>query len=377
MRLGISILTHSGHNVWNNGIGQNVYFLAKCLDAIPFIEQVVIIDCGDQNAPPADAGTLGNKFELVRLDDALHSLDVAIEMGGALSATWKAAFRAEGGRVAFHNCGQPYSALIEPSIFGKPGCFVEPDLCDEIWLLAKDRKFTSMQRSLYRCEVHEVPYLWAPDFLIASAQTNPERQFGYRPGSLRKEKLRAAIFEPNISPIKMGIIPLFICEELERRRPELLASVRFLNGSQMMAAKTFECMVEGLDITSSSKLTVSSREYFADVMKSNANAVISHQIDVGQNYLYLDALYGGYPLIHNSRDFADAGYYYNSSDVAEAVELIEEVLETHDSELEAYDLASRRTLAAVDPVSLLNRDAYARRLLSLTIFQSEKLAVTA
>jgi hypothetical protein len=52
MRVGISLLTQPGHNIWSNGIGQNVYHLAVLIDALPFVEKVIILDCGNQAAPP-------------------------------------------------------------------------------------------------------------------------------------------------------------------------------------------------------------------------------------------------------------------------------------------------------------------------------------
>lgn len=366
MRVGLSLITHAGQNIWNNGIGQNVYFLARCIDAIPFVEKVVIINCGDQNSPPAAAGELGHKFELVASHDAIHTVDVAVEMAGALGSDWKNEFREKGGRVAFHNCGQPYAALIEPHIFGQPGCHVEPELSDEVWLLPKDRKFSNMQGAFHRCPVHEVPYLWGPDFLLISGDVNSGSEFGYKRGSLTNGNLRPAIFEPNISPIKMGTIPLLICEEVERRRPDMIASVKLLNGSPLIDSHTFSYMINNLDLQKSGKIDLRAREYFADVMRSGANLVVSHQLDVTQNYLYLDALFGDYPLVHNSPDFADVGYYYKSSDIDKAAELIEWIVSHHDQEAEVYNQKSKIKLAAVSPISPQNIDNYARRLLALT-----------
>lgn len=363
MKVGISILTHEGHNVWNNGIGQNIYFLAKCIDAIPFVETVYIIDCGNQSVPPAFSGSLGDRFQLISLADAASALDIAIEMGGALDAAWKLDFRSRGKRIVYHNCGQPYSALIEPPIFSKPGCFTVPDLYDEVWLLPKDGKFAAMQRSIHRCPVAQVPYLWGPDFLVESGLKQTAEPFGYKPGSMAGGKMRPAIFEPNISPIKMGIIPLMICEELERLCPELLESVEFMNGAHMGDALTFNQLTTHLDLQKANKLKIKAREYFSDVMKSGANMVISHQIDVEQNYLYLDTIYGNYPLIHNSPQFSDVGYYYQSSNIEAAVKQVLSAALCHDEELPDYTSKSRAKISSVDPLNPSNRNNYARRLL--------------
>lgn len=362
MKVGISILTHAGHNVWNNGIGQNVYFLARCLAASPFVESVFIVNCGDQTNPPDFSGTLGKQFKLIPLADATDHIDLIIEMGGALDMDWKTNFRSRGGRIVFHNCGQPYSALIEPSIFGKPGYFSAPGQYDEIWLLPKDRKFTAMIRSIYRKEVIEVPYLWAPDFLVESGVTKKDRPLGYTPGMLSCGNIRPAIFEPNISPIKMGIIPLLICEAIERLRPDQIASVDFMNGVHLNESPTFAHLVQNLDLNKSNKLQIKAREYCSDALKSGVNMVISHQIEVDQNYLYFDTLFGGFPLVHNSRSFSDVGYYYEDSDIDAGVRQVLNAALCHDQNLPEYWSKAQRKIASVDPLARANIDQFSRRL---------------
>ena len=57
MRIGLSLLTHEGQNIWNNGIGQNVFHLACALAAVPFVEKVLLVNTGDQQAtPPGTSG---------------------------------------------------------------------------------------------------------------------------------------------------------------------------------------------------------------------------------------------------------------------------------------------------------------------------------
>ncbi|MFD2781245.1 DUF2827 family protein [Novosphingobium pokkalii] len=51
MRIGISIITHAGQNIWNNGIGQHVYHLATLFRHLPFVEAVYLLNCGDQDQP--------------------------------------------------------------------------------------------------------------------------------------------------------------------------------------------------------------------------------------------------------------------------------------------------------------------------------------
>jgi hypothetical protein len=94
MRIGLSIITGAKHNVWNNGIGQNIYFLATLLEGLPFVADVVLINTGDEPNPPGDAGLLGQRYALVEADEALDRVDVAIEISGALGMEWLREFRA-------------------------------------------------------------------------------------------------------------------------------------------------------------------------------------------------------------------------------------------------------------------------------------------
>lgn len=367
MRIGLSILTQQGHSLWSNGIGQNVYHLACLLDSLPFVERVVLLNCGDQAHPPGDSGSLGTRFPLISLADANDSLDVAIEVSGGIDPEWLRRFRARGGRVVYHNCGQPYVGLVESTIFGKPFFFSEALRCDEVWLLPKDRQFTAMMRSIHRCQVREVPYLWSRIFLDETARAVEAEglSFGYKPGSLAPGKAVAAVFEPNLSPIKMASIPFLICEQHYRKHPDALAKVRLLNTAQFNQHPTFVFMVSGTDLHRDNKVTIEGRDYFARVMGSDANLVVSHQICCPQNYLYLDALAGDYPLIHNSPLFCDTGYYYPTSDTEAGAAQIARALADHDRNLDDYRRRTNATLAALDPLARDNCDAYARALLDL------------
>lgn len=376
MRIGISILTKEGHNVWNNGIGQNVYHLACLFEAVPFVEKVVLLDCGDQGVAPGNAATVGERFQIIPLREATDLIDVAIELSGGLDGEWTSCFRARGGRVVFHVCGQPYSGLIEPTTFDRPSFFSEAQRCDEVWLLPKDAPFAAMLRAIHRCPVYEMPYLWSPVFLddVVSTIEKDGLSFGYQPGSLVEGNITPAIFEPNISPIKMGLIPFLICEELERSNPAAIRRLHFMNTQQFAQHHTFVMLVGNSALYKAEKASLEARDYFARVMGRGANVVLSHQITCPQNYLYLDALHGGYPLIHNSPLFADVGYYYPESDIAAGLAQLQRAIAEHDLNLDAYKVAAAAKIATLSPYSHANRDAYARRLLALPAHQAGRRA---
>ncbi len=374
MRIGISTYTKEGHNIWNNGIGQNVYHLASLIEKIPFVERVVLINCGDQDHPPHNTGSIGERFPLLSLKDASEVIDVAIELAGGLNAEWTRRFRARGGRVVFHNCAQPYSALVEPAIFNRPSQYNEPVRCDAVWQLPKDAQFNALMAGIHRCPAVTVPFLWAPVFLKENIDQYSAQgmSFGYQPGALKRPV--PSTFEPNISPIKMGIIPFLICETVNRETPDMIEHMNFLNGTHMAGHPTFMSLVGPSTLYTNKKMTITARDFFAVVMARGSNMVISHQLDCPQNYLYLDAIYGNYPLIHNSSMFDSVGYYYPDSDIDRGVEQFRLAVTEHDTNLDFHTQRNTAKIESLSPQNRSNRDAYARALLDV-VYADKKGAV--
>ncbi len=367
MRIGISVLTHAGQNIWENGMGQNVLFLARLLQRIEFVESVVLVDAGDQQTmpPQVDLDALGLAFGRAR--ELTDTLDVVIEMAGALDVQWLSYFRACGGRVVYHCVGQPFAALAEPIVFTDKGHFSKPDRCDEVWLLPKDATFTPMMRLMHRCPVHEVPYLWSPQFLaqrVAEVEASGFR-FGYTPRTAEQPGFRVAIFEPNISVVKASTVPMLICDGAYRASAEAVTSMQVLNTLHLKDHPTMLYLANSLDIVRQHKAIFHGRHDFAGFMVQFADAVVSHQWQNDQNYSYLDALYGNYPLVHNSPWLRDAGYYYPDFDIAAGTQQLLEAVRGHDAQLGDYRARSQRVFDAIDPLQQTNIDAYAQRLLHL------------
>jgi len=367
MRVGVSIMTGDKQHVWNNGLTQNIYHFVTLLSQIPFVEAVYLINCGDRPTHPQGSDDEALRFPIITQAEASDVVDVAIEMGGAIDVEWIRRFRFQGGKFVIHQCGQPYVALIEPTVFNREGFFIEAARCEEIWLLAKDMIFAPMLRTIHRCPVNEVPYLWSPRFLEQTVQRGPndEPLYGYRRGGLKTGTARPAIFEPNISPIKMGLIPQMICDVAARQAPGVIDYVTYLNGDGKIEHPTYVCFMQSMRTYQDGKVQIIGRDYFSHVMGRGCNMVVSHQLHCPQNYVYLDALYGLYPLIHNSVMFKDVGYYYEDSDIVGGAKLFLDAVEGHDENLEDYAKRAGAMIASLSPTSPVNINHYARRLLSL------------
>ena len=76
--------------------------------------------------------------------------------------------------------------------------------------------------------------------------------------------------------------------------------------------------------------------------RASTDIVVSHHWENGLNYLLYDALYGNYPLVHNSPFLRDVGYYYPDFEIFDAARAIATAAQTHDARLDDYAAAARR-----------------------------------
>jgi len=90
------------------------------------------------------------------------------------------------------------------------------------------------------------------------------------------------------------------------------------------------------------------------IMTELADAVVSHHWENGQNYVYYEALHGGFPLIHNSDFLGGCGYRYNNYDPEDGALALLRAKAEHDHNLDAYRAEARDFLYQLDPLNPIN-----------------------
>ena len=372
MKIGISVLIQSDFNIWSSGLNQNILFLAQTLLATQLAEEVVLINIADGEFPVSQVDLRLWGLRMVPLSQIGDSLDVIIEMGGALDPIFLDFQRAKGKRVVWCAVGSPFiSALAEPFVFDRPGYFPRPNRCDEIWLLPHHMSAAPMLRTLYRCPVWQCPYLWSPHFVQRrAAEIDPQGfHFGFtKPVTAESDftVLRVAVFEPNISVVKTCIVPMLATDLAYRQAPDQIAHLFVLNSLHLKEHLTMLYLANSMDLVKQHHATFEGRHDIAGFMAEHANAVVAHHWMTSHNNLYLDVLWGDYPLVHNSEWLGDAGYFYPGFDAHQAAEALLRASRDHAKSLPNYRQRSQRLFKEVDPLSRSNRSSYARRLLALT-----------
>jgi hypothetical protein len=370
MNVGVSIFAAPGANIWSSGINQNLAYLLLLLRRCPNVEGLFLLNGGNGAELPAGMGEAVEGVPLVRPDDVTHRIDCVIEMGAQLPLEWMRHVRALGARLVLFLAGHSYASAAEGPIFGRQsGLTFTGAPWHEVWMLPQHMHTgASMMRTLARVPVHEMPHLWSPVYLQKSiaAMTGGSMRFGIDlERRERRAGWRAGIFEPNISVVKNCVMPMLACDHAYRRDRESVELMMVMNSMHMKEHPSFNSLAAGLDLTREGRASYEPRIAFAECMaRHSLDAVVSHQWECGLNYLYYDALYGGYPLIHNSDFLRDAGVgiHYPGFDASAAGEALVRARQQGPDFWQDYAASAKGYLATLAPDHPSNVEAFLQRL---------------
>lgn len=366
LRVGVTVHLRKGQqSIWENGIFQNCVFLVQLLNKSTAVELAVLVNGGDSEVA-SDAMLFQHiDIKVITLDQAMETLDVMIEMSALLPDEWVLAFKKRGGRYAWMRVGNDYVIDIERAMFDKPSgslCSAKP--YDAVWTIPEYQHSCMDYFGLTtRAPVRILPHLWTALFFQQGIKTLPkELSYGYKPG---RSRWRVCVFEPNVCMVKTSLIPMLACEEAYRAQPAFLETLRVCNTLHMKDHATFLNLARRLDVVNHGVATFEGRAPVYQFMAEHGDCIVSHHWENGQNYLYYEALYGGYPLIHNSEFIKGCGYYYPEFNCQEGGLAILRAFADHDRELDAYKAQARLQLTQLDVDHPDNIEAYTRELLRL------------
>ena len=117
-----------------------------------------------------------------------------------------------------------------------------------------------------------------------------------------KEKKRLGVMEPNLNMVKFCLIPTMIAEESYRGDigKEHIDKLMLTNSEKVAKHKEFMGIIRTFDLFKDKKITSERRYQTAFILTQHIDVLICHQILNPLNYIYLDAAYMGYPVLHNA-----------------------------------------------------------------------------
>ncbi len=292
---------------FSNGYSQNVKFFYDLLELMG--HEPVFMTNG--KVPGGSFEVCRRSYRCVFQDDVInemHPCDIAFEGGVTINADMRDFLRsAFGTRIVSLRYGIGLLMDMEQLVHAEtmtPGIHVSG--ADVVWTSPHIAYGLPYLRTLYRCPSGVAPYIWEPDFI--------SRRF-LASGKPRQRDIY--VMEPNISVIKNALVPMAIIEQVYRTDPDAFGKARIVNAMQFYQRAYFlDNIVRHMDslLGENNKVFFTPRARFEDAFQQ-PDLLLGHQWGCDLNYLYLEALYTGLPLVHNSDSLREVGYYYPGFDV--------------------------------------------------------------
>jgi hypothetical protein len=356
MKIGIIIsLVQDYESMWINGIKLNALNLSKMLNQIEGAD-VYILDAGSKVSDLTKVSWDYKKYKVAKFVDMENELDVMFMLGASLPESRVLKLRETNPtlKIVKYQCGNSYVVDMERVIFNRAGEGEKPSWDrshDETWLIPQ-QEYQNIEyyKTIYRqdsSKVKVVPFIWDPEpldefdkLLKISGKLTPN----YTPKKREDKKL--SVMEPNMNVVKYSLIPLMMAEEIFREYgEEAFKQIYIGSGKKLLKNKYYMSMIKHFDVMHTNKLKYVGRYPVSTFLSSETDIVISHQWENPLNYAYLDALYYGYPLVHNAEMIKDAGYYYSDFNISDGVDQLKFALNEHDNNLDEYNKKNKSALS--------------------------------
>lgn len=353
MNIGITFIQKEpGDSIWTNGIKLNALILAKMFMHSKNKHKVYLVNRYDVKGDETTPWDL-KKYPLINQEEAIDKVDLMISLGAAITDEYIKRFKAKDSarKVITYHCGNHYILEMEKVLFGENKEENKPlwnQEVDEYWLIPQQELHNLHYTYTFtKTPVRIVPFIWDPEHIQNIADSmKASKKFNkvtYQPG---REKKRISIFEPNINSIKYGMIPVHIAEwaNWDSAIKDKIEFMSLTNGLKLAKNHEFNGHIKYLDIFKEKKFFAESRFNMPYFLAEHTDIVVSHQWGNPLNYAYLDALYFGYPLIHNADMVQDMGYYYKDFNIEEGANQLKHAILEHDKNHQEYNKRNTKLL---------------------------------
>ena len=354
IKIGITIgLKDNKESIWTNGIKQNVLMLTRLLKNSKNNYEIKLLNTIEIDW--TEKPNYLKDIDICTFKDNFMDMDMLIVMGAQISNTDIKNFKSNPNKkVISYKCGNNYVITMENILFkqeeDKSHQFEED--YDEVWYIPQQDEVNSgYYRTLYRTNAFIVPFIWHNQYLL-EALTEIEK--GFKSGQFKKdyryeigkEKKRIGVMEPNLNIVKFSLIPTMVTEECYRGEigKKHIDKLMLTNSEKIAKNKEFMSMIRTFDLFKDNKITAESRYQTAFILSQHIDVLVCHQILNPLNYLYLDAAYMGYPVLHNAPLCKDLGYYYENSDTVDGAKQLDYILTEHDKNIDAYNERNDKVL---------------------------------
>jgi len=317
--------------LWTNGLFQNIFILYKLFEIAGYTPFLLVGDNKQHSS-----SKLYDRFRTTDTNEWAQKpfrVYAYIEMGMSCSPSIRKIFKDTGAKTFKLYLGNILNIDIETPMF-HPDSNFSHHVVGEIDTILVSPHYDFHQE--YAATINKVypavkiaPYVWEPFYINEQADIYRHRSKG---------PYAFTIIEPNISFQKCSLIPIMICEAFYRKSPSNFHEVAVINGQKLNSSSHFKNnILPNLDIFKDGKIHLLPRANTKELSKSlNTHIIIHHTVNNNYNYIFLEHLKMGFPVIHNFEPLKEYGYYYPGDDIEAACKLIDIIINTHVVKAETY-----------------------------------------
>lgn len=339
-------------NVFSNGLFQNVFVLYRMFDAMGY-EPVLVIHEKPESAEKLPMMIRGCRM-MVTEEIILKPLPVValIEIGMSIDPLLREFVKMLGGQLVKLYLGNILNIDVETPIYYPQMHFAHHviEKIDRIWVSPHYGQHAEYAACINHVmppdnlEDMVAPYVWDPCF-ITRDETEPLPT--WRPAA-KGEHATFVIMEPNISFQKASLVPLLAIERWYRAKGRVngwAGKVVVVNGDRLEGSPHFQNSVRpALTLTADDRIEYTSRKDILTAMRTWPTAIfVGNQINNEFNYMTMELMWAGFPVVHNAATWGAFGYFYDGNNLATAAQQIEAAITSHAERLEVYK-AHTRTL---------------------------------
>jgi len=349
-----------GISMFNNGHRQNVLYFFEVLCLLGY-DVYLIID------KPLIKDMIGfdySKYKtIIYTEDTVifnKNFDIIFQFGFRLDSNFLKKIRSKSNcKIIAYKSGNDYIIDMEHVLFSTKTAdwpqhaeILNEKIFDEIWCIPQHENTNYYYwKTLYKCPVIVVPFIWSP-YTIENIckEENVIKNNGIYVPKNKLEPKSIAIFEPNLNIVKYALPAVLVCENMysnieNKDRIKHLYITNIPKDEDKNFNKTqFSRMTYSLNLYKDKKISIEPRFILNFFMSKYADIAVSHQWENPLNYLYLELAWMGHPILHNAYLCKDIGYYYEGFNYEQGGKVLEDILETHDNNVEYYIKKNRKII---------------------------------
>jgi hypothetical protein len=359
-------------NVFSNGLFQNVFILYRMFEAMGYVPIFIVNEKPKtlNGIPPPLRSSRMIPTEQI-LKQPIQNLMCMIEIGMSIDPDIRKFVKMCGGKIYKLYLGNILNIDVETPIF-MSGHFFHHHIVgnsDAIWVSPHYGQHTEyanyVNHTVPPADLTKTiaPYVWDPVFLSLEGPEPAWRR------AAKPEDEVFVIMEPNISFQKASLVPLLILNTWYRglSAPEKAAwkgKIVLVNGDRVIFNTHFEHNVTSqLEIFKEGRVEITGRHSILEAFAEWPSATfLLHNFNNEFNYMTMELMWCGFPVLHNSPSWAPFGYFYSADDFAAAARLIQKIRSGHAAAAETYKAHSRQIAWRHSPYNPVNHAAWKKLL---------------